>query len=403
VHVDTPLAEIRRTAERFRASFLVSDGLRTSELGALGVGGRVFSMAAWAAGVCARIGDVHHNGDGPSLNGVPLHPTSGTTGLPKLAARPGAAAVAEARHYVDTIGIDDRDLVLCAVPMSHAYGFGMGAMVPLLSGANLATLRRFTSSGAIRAFREHAVTIYPTAPFALEMLLAEGGEAMPEPPRCVTSAGAPLPERTAVQARQSWGATVRPLYGTTETGGISVARADHDPTAAGSVGPAMDGVSIELRGDPDAGGEDRGAVGRLWVRSSSLMAGYLGGDGIDDSTVADDWFDTGDMAFLDDGGAINLRGRASEVINVFGMKVLPSEVEEVIALLPAIREVKVYGAPDPMGYPSVRAAVVGDLREAEVRAHCREHLAAYKRPDRVVVLDRLPRTPSGKIVLAELP
>jgi acyl-coenzyme A synthetase/AMP-(fatty) acid ligase len=333
-----------------------------------------------------------------------LHPTSGTTGRPKLAARPGPAAVAEARHYVDTIGIDERDLVLCTVPMSHAYGFGMCTMVPLLSGADLATLRRFTPSGALRALREHPVTVYPTAPFALEMLLAEGGGAMPVAPRCITSAGAPLPERTAVQARESWGSTVRPLYGTTETGGISVACSDHDPSAASSVGPPMRGVSIELRGDPDEGDDanDLGA-GRLWIRSTSVMAGYLGDEGIDRSRVADGWFDTGDMAFLDDAGTINLRGRASEVINVFGMKVLPSEVEEVIALMPAIKEVKVYGATDTMGYPSVRAAVVGDLQEKDVRAHCREHLTSYKRPDKVVILDRLPRTPSGKIVLAELP
>jgi acyl-coenzyme A synthetase/AMP-(fatty) acid ligase len=404
VHADTPLAEIRRTAERFGAAFLVSDGLPQSDLEALR--GREFSLAPWASGVCARIGDVHpFGGDGPSLAGVPLHPTSGTTGLPKLALRPGAAAVAEARHYVDTIGIDERDLILCTVPMSHAYGFGMCTMVPLLSGASVASTRRFTPAGALQALREHPVTVYPTAPFALDVLLAEGGDAMPPPPRCITSAGAPLPELTATHASRRWGTTVRPLFGTTETGGISVAGSDHDCNAAGSVGPPMNGVSIEVRDGADEGSDPGGDVGRLWVRSSSMMVGYLGNDEIDRSKIVDGWFDTGDMAFLDDAGNIRLRGRASEVINVFGMKVLPSEVEEVIALLPQIKEVKVYGVVNGVGYPSVRAAVVsaGGLREADVRAHCRAHLTSYKRPDKIVLLDVLPRNPSGKIALGELP
>jgi acyl-coenzyme A synthetase/AMP-(fatty) acid ligase len=331
---------------------------------------------------------------------VPLHPTSGTTGLPKLAVRPAAAAVAEAGHYVETIGIDERDLILCTVPMSHAYGFGMGTMVPLLSGASVASTRRFTPAAALQALREHPVTIYPTAPFALDVLLGEGGDELPPPPRCITSAGAPLPEATATEVSRRWGTIVRPLFGTTETGGISVALPGHDPAAAGSVGPPMEGVSVEVRG---AGENDD--AGRLSVRSSSMMVGYLGTDGIDRSAIVDGWFDTGDMALLDDEGDIRLRGRASEVINVFGMKVLPSEVEEVIALLPQIKEVKVYGVVNAGGYPSVRAAVVASegLREADVRAHCRAHLISYKRPDKVVLLERLPRTASGKIALTELP
>jgi acyl-CoA synthetase (AMP-forming)/AMP-acid ligase II len=407
LHAETPPAEIVRVADRFGAELLVSDSLREGDLDELGFTGHGFAPAPWAVGVCARI--AYRSGEELRERvpaGVPLHPTSGTTGAPKLAVRPAAAAVAEARHYIEAIGIDERDTMLCTIPMSHAYGFGMCAMVPLLAGSAVASMRRYNPVDALRALREHRVTIYPSAPFALDLLLSEGGDRLPPPPRCITSAGAPLPERTAAQVRSRWDVTVRPLYGTTETGGISVASPQHDAADVSSVGPPMEGVDVEIRAaDPNEEG-----VGGLWVRSGSLMSGYLGlggdtVDGIEPSAIVDGWFDTGDLAHVGADGAIRLRGRASEVINVFGMKVLPMEVEEVISLMAAVDQVKVYGVPNRWGSHSVKAAVVanGGLSEAAVRAHCREHLVAYKRPEQIVMLERLPRSPSGKIVLAELP
>ena len=79
----------------------------------------------------------------PPVAGMPLHPTSGTTGIPKLAARHGVAAIAEAAHYQDAMGIGPDDTILCVVPMSHAYGFGTSAMMPLVSGASVVSSRRF--------------------------------------------------------------------------------------------------------------------------------------------------------------------------------------------------------------------------------------------------------------------
>jgi len=276
-------------------------------------------------------------------------------------------------------------------------------MVPLVSGATVASMRRHSASATAEALLRHRVTIYPSAPFALDLLLAEAADSLPPPPRCITSAGAPLPERTAVAASERWRTTIRPLYGTTETGGISVALPDHDARAISSVGPCMGGVSVNVRGDERKDGLP--TTGNLWIRSSSMMVGYLKDDGIDGSELVDEWFDTGDLAYVDDAGNINLRGRVSEVINVFGMKVLPSEVEEAIALLPQVAEVKVYGSQNRWGSQSVRAAVVAssDLAVSTLRAHCREHLVGYKRPEYIVILERLPRSPSGKIVVAELP
>ena len=117
------------------------------------------------------------------LPGVPLHPTSGTTGQPKIAARPGLCALAEAAHYIDTIGIDASDLLLVAPPMSHAYAYGMGVMVPLLSGASMVTMRRFSPRLVHDAFEQLGITIFPAVPMMLEMLLF-GSRSLPGRAKC---------------------------------------------------------------------------------------------------------------------------------------------------------------------------------------------------------------------------
>jgi acyl-coenzyme A synthetase/AMP-(fatty) acid ligase len=404
LHGDTPPAEIARTARRFTAPFAVADALGAHVLENLGYEEQAFSCAAWATGVLARNdAEAERLADaGPPLVGVPLHPTSGTTGEPKLAVRPGLAAVAEARHYIDTLGIERDDTLLCAIPMSHAYGYGLGLLVPLVSGATLVSMRRSDAASITRALFEHEVTIYPTVPATLDLLLLGGGTAL-DVPRLITTAGAPLPARVAAEARRRAGVIVRPVYGTTETGIISAARPDHDPASVGSVGPPMKGVSVRL--DPVDDVDEEQGLGHLRVKSPSMMAGYLSPDGIESSPIVDGWFDTGDLACFDEAGNVVLRGREADVINAFGHKVLPSEVEEVVALLPQVVEVKVYTTSNRWGSNLVKAAVVatGGMTAADVRMHCERHLVPYKRPVQITMLDRLPRSASGKIVLSKLP
>ena len=334
---------------------------------------------------------------------MPLHPTSGTTGQPKIAARPGLCALAEAAHYIDTIGIDAGDLLLVAPPMSHAYAYGMGVMVPLLSGASMAAMRRFSPRLVHDAFEQLGVTIFPAVPMMLEMLLF-GGRRLPGAARCVLSAGSPLPERTARDFHRRFGIAVRPLYGTTETGGIAVAPARGEPLCGEAVGPAMQGVSAEVRfSGPTAGLGD--GVGILHVRSSSMMAGYVRDDRLDDSWLDRGWFSTGDLARWDAAGNIHLLGRQAEVINVGGMKVVPSEVEEIISMLPGVQSVKVYAGNRRHGAQFVKAAIVADagLDAAAVRAHCERHLVYFKRPDAILFVDALPKSAAGKILHHRLP
>ncbi len=141
------------------------------------------------------------------------------------------------------------------------------------------------------------------------------------------------------------------------------------------------------------------------VRSSSMMAGYLDRDGLDTSPLEDGWFKTGDLASIEWSGAIHLKGRETEVINVAGMKVIPCDVEEVIAAISGVREVKVYPGGDPSGTQFVKAAVVidADVTVDQIQDHCEKHLVYFKRPTRIVPIEALPRSPSGKIIRDQLP
>ena len=166
----------------------------------------------------------------------------------------------------------------------------------------------------------------------------------------------------------------------------------------------MDGVGALVRtspGTPELGAD----VGKFLVRSSSMMAGYLDDHGRVSTPMPDGWFETGDLARLASDGMIHLRGRNSEVVNVSGLKVVPCEVEEAITRLPGVREVKVYAGEHRSGTQVVKAAVAVEdgVSEADIRAHCEQHLVYYKRPQIVTLVGTLPRTPTGKINRDELP
>jgi acyl-CoA synthetase (AMP-forming)/AMP-acid ligase II len=406
VHVDTPPAELIRLSRSYDARFALCDAWTENELAAVCESVAPLEFCPEAHLI---LGTLQSPCDGqrqplPSIVGMPLHPTSGTTGIPKLAARHGLAAIAEPRHYQHAMGIGPEDTILCVVPMSHAYGFGACAMLPLVSGAHLVSSRRFQPHAVFRALREHAITTFPAVPAMLHlMLVASRGPIEGLPPR-VLSAGAPLAEHTAREFFEKNHQTAWSLYGSTETGGICVDVEAPIDAAPGSVGPKLRPVSVEIVALPDSG-EWKPGIGRVSVKSPSMMAGYLTPEGIDSSSIHDGWFQTGDLGFIDPAGRVHLVGRESEVVNVFGMKVIPSEVESVIRDFPGVADVKVYAGLHRSGSQIVKAAVSGppSLDLAGLREHCAAHLVAYKRPEIIIPLEALPRTPTGKIIKDQLP
>lgn len=386
VHGDTPASELERMASKWGIQFVASEALQgqSKEDGIVSVD--PYGEICWKR-KSETVRDF-------TLRAVPLHPTSGTTGGPKIAVRPGPCAIAEPRHYIETLSIDSSDTILCALPMSHAYAYGMCLLVALLTSAKLVFMRRFSPELVHCALNELGISIFPAVPLMLDSLVAMNRE-LPAP-RIVLSAGAPLQRKTFEDFRKHFGVPVRALYGTTETGGISIGAAEEE--FSGSVGIPMRGVEVDLQ--PLGTNNDLKIVR---VRSSSMMAGYIERDNVNREALHEGWFKTGDFARFDDRGGIVLQGRMSEVINVFGNKVVPQEVEEVILGLPGICEVKVFAARH-LGPETVHAAVVcrGNLTEEQIIKHCEKHLVDYKCPTAVQFMTALPRTASGKVDLERL-
>ncbi len=403
VHAKTPTAELHRYAQRFGVRFLACLELEDRVLDdavtkASSISTDDFAPLQWAemaiSDDCIR---------GPVLKSVPLHPTSGSTGLPKIAMRPGFAAMEEARHYAETMAIDADDYIFTIPPMSHAYGFGMCVTLPLLTGANVICTSRFSIKRLRSAMESYPISVLPNVPANIDLLL------FGSPPdfgrlRWMLAAGSMLPGKSAIGFLEKTGVAVCPLYGTTETGGISVATAADGRDIDGRVGPPMNGVEVRIgRQGVDESLEPD--IGKLHVRSSSMMTGYLDDEGNILDPLDDGWFETGDLARMSEDGVIHLRGRTSEVINVLGLKVVPCEVEESIAEMQGVREVKVYAGRRGTRTEIVKAAVAVEdgISQADINEHCEQNLVYYKRPQAVILVDALPRSPAGKILRDELP
>jgi acyl-CoA synthetase (AMP-forming)/AMP-acid ligase II len=397
LHGDTPSQELQRYARQYAARCVITDrrAIESSQ--------HLTSFPDWLSLYAVELPLDPQSLSYPVVTGASFHPTSGTTGDVKIAVRTVHQSAEEARHYIETMRITQDDRILCVVPMSHAYGFGMGFVVSLLSGASLVTTRRFNPRTIPRALAEHRITIFPAVPAMLELLLRAGLSGM-RLPRMVLAAGAPLAQSTATAFHEQTGMPITPLYGSTETGGITVAIDEGVPLPTGCVGRPMNGVAARIEPIPDSTELPLG-VGRVQIRSSSMMSGYLTTERIDDSAIDDGWFDTGDLGRIDAGGCIQLVGREKEIINVFGLKVVPSEVEEAISSLAGVREVKVYSGTHRTGSELVKAAVAAnsEVDVARVRAHCEAHLPPHKRPQVIHLLDSLPRMPTGKIIRDQLP
>ena len=401
VHFETPPPELNRIACRFHAAYIMTDNYGETHMEAAESHAYTLECSSWGRIVWT---DVYCDGRNPGrdadlfLPGIPLHPTSGTTGLPKLAARPMRTAVAEVVNYAKTFGFEADDTVLGTTPMSHAFAHGFCVIGPIITGADLAVMRKFQPNLVAGACRDLNITIIAAVAGVLDTLLFMGGTALKTSTRKIFSGAGPLSERTARQFQRITGITPRPLLGSTETGGIAVA-GENEICTDGRVGRLFEGVAVRMQ---PYNVSDR-EISLIQVRSESLMLGYLIDETLDTSSLASGWFSTGDLGHVDVYGSLFIRGRAAEVVNVSGMKVLPREVEEVILSLKNVREVKVFGHKNRSGSYQVHAAVVGDrLSVEDIRKHCREQLVYYKRPAKIILLAAIPKNANGKVMLAEL-
>jgi len=334
-----------------------------------------------------------------------LFPSSGTTGLPKLAAHTHAGATAFLRAIAvsGSMGLSPADVVAIPVPFTHLYGSAMLSH-GLRSGATVVAIAALDLERFLAALRDHAATVVPVTPpvvLALARHPAVGAFDLSSL-RLVISGAAPGAPEVQDEAEARLGCRVVDVLGSTEAWCYAPAAEPPVRGSVGALGSGMDGVIV----DPATGarlGPDR--PGELWVRGPQVMAGYLGDEAATAATLdRDGWLRTGDVCSLDAAGNLFIVDRLKELIKVGGYSVAPAEVERELVAHPAVADAAVVGRPDPeLGEVPVAYVALGQpVARDELLAWLAGRLAPWKQVRDVIVTERIPRGPTGKILRRDL-
>jgi long-chain acyl-CoA synthetase len=212
-----------------------------------------------------------------------------------------------------------------------------------------------------------------------------------------------MPKKHNQEFHERFGMYVRQLYGSTETGTISVNLSEDIENSLESVGTPIRGVEVEVLSD-DGRVVDVEEMGEFAVRSPTAIKGYEGLDELNKGVFRNGYFFTGDLGRKDQNGLLYLVGRKKFFINKAGFKIDPREIEDLLERHPKVDEVVVVGIPRAYGDEKVKAVIIPNApcTEQEVVDYCRGKIADFKVPSVVEFRDTLPKSPTGKIRRAML-
>lgn len=329
--------------------------------------------------------------------------TSGTTGEPKGVMHSSNTLMANIVPYAQRLGLGADDVVFMASPMAHQTGFMYGLMMPIMLGAGAVLHDIWEPGKAIDSIRAESATFtMASTPFLADMArtAAETGRDVPSL-RTFLCAGAPIPGALVEQARQVLGIRIVSAWGMSENGAVTLTRPDDDDDRASTTdGLPLPGVELRI---VDA--HDRvlppGQAGKLLVRSCSNFGGYLRRAHLN-ATDGDDWFDTGDLARMDAQGYIRITGRSKDVIIRGGENIPVVEIESLLYRHADIAMAAIVAYPDERLGERACAVVVPrpgrSIDLASIAAFLKaQRVAVQYIPERLVVREAMPTTPSGKI------
>ncbi len=343
----------------------------------------------------------------PALTDVAaLQYTGGTTGTPKGAVLTHAnlaANAAQSRAWASDL-VEGEETFLAVLPMFHAYGLTLCLITAVSIAARVVLLPRFELEQTLAAIRRTRPTFLPAVPPIYRQL----AETAPERGvdlssiRYALSGAMPLPADLVQLWESVAGNLLIEGYGMTETSPICVGNPVSPGRRAGYIGVPYPSTRVRVA-DPDDPGSDvsAGDPGELLVQGPQVFAGYWNRpEETAASLLPGGWVRTGDIVQMESDGFIRLVDRVKDLIIVGGFNVYPSEVEQVMRRHPDVQDVSVVGLPGGGGGDQVAAAVIpceGARPDQEaLREFCRAHLAAYKIPRRIVLVDELPRSLIGK-------
>lgn len=329
--------------------------------------------------------------------------TSGTTGEPKGVMHTANTAMSNIVPYAQRMRLSSDDVVLMASPMAHQTGFLYGLMMPIVLQARAVLQDIWDPSRAVDVVRDEGVTFtMASTPFLADLArtVSQSGKSIPTL-KTFLCAGAPIPGPLVEQARAALGAKIVSAWGMTENGAVTTTLLDdEDERSVSTDGCPLPGMEVRIV-DAQRQPLPAGTVGALLVRGCSNFGGYLKRPQWN-STDADGWFDTGDLAFVDARGYLRISGRSKDVIIRGGENIPVVEIEALLYRHPAVAQAAIVGYADERLGERACAFVVTKPGQHLDFASMIEFLKAQKvsmhyLPERLEVRDALPATPSGKI------
>ena len=315
--------------------------------------------------------------------------TSGTTGRSKgaMLSHGNLAANAVALHRA--WGFTRNDVLLHALPVFHVHGLFVALHCAFLSGCTMMWLPKFVDADVLAGLKRSTVMMgVPT--FYTRLLANEGftREAAANV-RLFISGSAPLLPTTFAEFEQRTGQRILERYGMSEAV-IITGNPLEGERIAGSVGYPLPGVELRI-----GGGDETGVIE---IKGPSVFSAYWRmPEKTAEEFTKDGFFITGDVGRQDADGRVWISGRAKDLIISGGYNVYPKEIELVLDEMPSVVESAVIGLPHRDFGEGVAAVVIGSGDEAAMIAACREKLAAFKTPKRIVFVDELPRNAMGKV------
>ncbi|MEV4050498.1 AMP-binding protein [Amycolatopsis sp. NPDC049688] len=350
--------------------------------------------------------------DGPTKAGDPLllYFTSGTTAKPKLVQHTHVSYPVGHLSTMYWIGLEPGDVHLNISSPGWAKHAWSNFFAPWNAEATvfLYNYSRFDAGALMAQMDRCGVTSFCAPPTVWRMLIQADLTALKTPPRKVVGAGEPLNPEVIDQVEKAWGVTIRDGFGQTESS-VQIANTPGQEVVPGSMGRPLPGFVVALV-DPVSG--ERATEGEICLdlahRPVGLMTGYADDDERTSAAFADGFYHTGDVGSIDERGYITYVGRTDDVFKASDYRISPFELESVLIEHEAVAEAAVVPAPDPIrlavpkAYVVLAAGFAPDAPTARsILAHCREHLAPYKRIRRLEFAE-LPKTISGKIRRVEL-
>jgi len=336
--------------------------------------------------------------------------TSGTTGRPKGAELTHSNLMLNGILSADLMGTRPEDIQLIVLPLFHIFALTVLMVAGVYRGTESILLPRFDAEAVFGLMQKHGVTIFAGVPTMYWGLLNYKGDqfdykSIAEKLRVCASGGASLPVQVMKEFEERFKVPIIEGYGMSEGSPVVTFNQLNVGRKPGSIGTPVWGVEVKIVDENDQE-VPVGEKGELLYRGHNVMKGYYKRPEANAQTLRGGWMHSGDVAIKDEDGFFYIVDRTKDMIIRGGLNVYPREVEEVMMKHEAISLVAVIGLPDEQFGEEIKACVVlkegASATSEAIIAWTKEHIAAYKYPRIVEILDSLPMTATGKILKKEL-